>query len=553
MDNGTKGMSRAGRGGSRGFSRGGARGGARKVSQAGVAPPEKRPRMDIATPESMSQFSTAPTTPAEPSSATPLFQDLADQGVLKPNLLQAIHNNLKYKTMTEVQAATMGSILEGKDCLAQAKTGTGKTLAFLIPAIQTLMGRPPTKKSIRAIIVSPTRELAKQITDEARLLMTGFNFRSHTSIGGLSTSKDQKAVLTCPDLLIATPGRLHDHLSNPSLKACFTEVQFFVLDEADQLLDQGFSVALNKIMALLPPTPKRQTLLFSATVPNTIKQLAGKLLRPGYALINTINETDVGTHERIPQFLIHVPSVNTVLPSLLALIRAEQASTDKFKAVIFLPTAYQTKLFAEHFTHIGSTLTPFLPTYEIHSRLSQSKREKTADEFRAAKTGVLFSSDVSARGMDFPDVTHVIQVGQPSNREQYIHRLGRTGRAGKSGKGFLILAPYEAAYLTQIKDLPLAPHTLAPTSTDFEVSNSAMSRVPEQTKNRAYSAWLGFYKQQKGALKPQALVQMANEMACGKGGFGLKLPPLMWTQTVGKMGLKGVEGLRLTKVKPGSD
>ncbi|EIN07060.1 DEAD-domain-containing protein [Punctularia strigosozonata HHB-11173 SS5] len=463
--------------------------------------------------------------------------------------MDAVNKNLGYTVMSPVQAATLEPILQGKDCLAQAKTGTGKTLAFLIPAIQTLLASPPSQpRSIRAVVISPTRELARQISKEAEVLTKGIpEIRIHTSTGGTNVNTDSRVILTRPDLLVATPGRLKDHLSDPQRLACFGKLDFLVLDEADNLVDQGFYPEIRAIMQTLPPS-QRQTLLFSATIPPEVKTIASTILSPGYVHISTISPDDVSTHERVPQTVITAP-LNELPALALTLLRQElKKANGQVKAIFFYPTARQAQLAAELYSKLSPPLP--LPVLEIHSRLSQSKRDNVAKTFREVKSALLCSSDVTARGMDFPDVTHVFQIGMPSSQEQYIHRVGRTGRAGKAGQGFLLLAPFETVFLKEIASIPITPGRTAPASTDLDATWKAMSKVNRLTKERTYEAWLGLYKGSLRKLnwKPTQLVQTANDMATS--GFLLPEPPLMWTTLARKMNLSDVPGLRLSKQKP---
>jgi ATP-dependent RNA helicase MSS116, mitochondrial len=454
------------------------------------------------------------------------FAELHAKKVLSKQMLDAVHQNLGYTVMSPVQAATLEPILQGKDCLAQAKTGTGKTLAFLIPAIQTLLSSPATEsRNIRAVIISPTRELARQIAKEAETLTKTIPaIRTHTSTGGTNVNTDSRNVLTRPDLLVATPGRLRDHLSDPQRLACFGRLDFLVLDEADNLVDQGFYPEIQAIMRTLPPS-KRQTLLFSATIPPEVRAIASTILTPGYAHISTISPEDVNTHERVPQSMYTVPLND--LPALsLTLIRQElEHSGGQFKAIMFYPTARQAQLAAELFSKLSPPLP--VPILEIHSRLSQPKRDNVAKTFRAAQSAILCSSDVTARGMDFPDVSHVFQVGMPSSQEQYIHRVGRTGRAGKAGKGLLLLAPFETIFLKEISSLPITQNAQTPVPSDNDAIRLAMTKVGRLTKERTYEAWLGLYKGSLKKLKwtPTQLVEVANDMAMS--GFLLPEPPLI--------------------------
>ncbi|KXS15237.1 DEAD-domain-containing protein [Gonapodya prolifera JEL478] len=483
---------------------------------------------------------------------------------------------MKFNVMSDVQAATLPLTLQGADILAQAKTGTGKTLAFLIPCIQTIIrnglsphteGILPATPAIRAVVISPTRELALQIAAEANQLTRKLEIRIHTSTGGTNINKDTKELSLGPDILVATPGRLEDHLSNPQLKRLFAHVQVAVLDEADNLLDQGFLPDLKVIFGLLPPAQQRQTLLFSATVPPEVAAIAATILRPAYAHVSTIDPTETLTHETVPQRVVTVPDMLDVPGVALQVLLDDFASASRqgaaagFKAMVFHPTARSAQLYAELLRALSQpsrgtgrpTWPASVPIIEIHSRLSTTRRNAAIAEFRSLPSAVMVSSDLTARGMDFPDVTHVVQVGAPANREQYVHRVGRTGRAGKDGSAFMVLGPGEEWARDAVSDLNLVDGgdvvQRAAGNGIHETVKRGMRGVSVETKHSAYVAWLGNYKShlRKMGWSPAKLVAEANRMALQ--GFMLDQVPEIWTVTAGKMGLKGTPGLRLTNVK----
>ncbi|KAI8825251.1 DEAD-domain-containing protein, partial [Fimicolochytrium jonesii] len=499
------------------------------------------------------------TTPKAPTAKkerppTAMFEKLLHQGLISQKTLDAI----PHTHMTPVQEQTMLPILEGRDCLAQAKTGTGKTLAFLVPSIEILRRRQKTfpVNKVGILVISPTRELAMQIAKEAEMLTKNDKWIGiQTLVGGIDMKKDFRALQAKPfQIVICTPGRIKAHFEEGTMKADCNQLQALILDEADRLLDQGFRREIEKIIAFLPNRAQvpRQTLLFSATIPQQVKEIARLALNPNYEHICTISPDDTATHDHVSQHIISAPDMGSVLPvtlQLLLTLHREQTS----KMVVFLPTARLTQLFFELFKAI--TRTSGLPEcFEIHSRKSQAQRTKTAAQFKDAKTAILFSSDVSARGMDFPGVQAVVQVGMPSDREQYIHRLGRTGRGDSTeGEGYLILAPFETPLLNLIKDIPTEPLRIIPDPHAIAAVEQALDIVDMQTKHQAYATFLGYYKQMLGKVKlrPEALVVLANEWArtwgCGN------TPPPMMRSTVSKMGMKGVAGLNVVSQLPGME
>jgi ATP-dependent RNA helicase MSS116 len=451
----------------------------------------------------------------------------------------------KYEFMTEVQAETLPIILNGEDCLAKAKTGTGKTLAFLVPTIERIAARKdaPTQE-ISALIISPTRELAFQIAKEAESL-TQFhsNINVVSFVGGNPVKKDLKALRGSLQIVVATPGRLLAHLQENGLAERMSNLQTLIFDEADHVLDMGFRPDVERILRLLNPSAaSRQTLLFSATVPKSVKDIAKIALRPKYSFIDTVGENTEQTHLHVKQEIMVSPHDQQF--AALASVLERETTTKPFKGIIFFTTARLTAFFADLFRQ-GN---PGYQIVDIHSRKSQVARQKASDAFRKADHAVLFSSDVSARGMDYPDVTFVLQVGL-TERAQYIHRLGRTARAGREGKGTLLLAPYELRHMKEeLKDMPLELVEVPPISADVQtVVKRGINAVPkteslELSAQRAYSAWLGYYKGNLGKCgwKAPELVQSANLWA---KSVGLKELPRIPKKTIERMGLKGVPGL----------
>ena len=449
---------------------------------------------------------------------------------------RAISEVMKFTHATSVQDATLPHIMRGLDLLARAKTGSGKTVGFLLPAIERLakMGAPK-RGNVSCLVVSPTRELAQQIAEEAKSLLTFHEFGVQVVFGGTNMNSEKKRMQSSPiEFLIATPGRLIDHLETGDLASRVRNLDVLVLDEADQLLDMGFRPSIERILSYLPTD--RQTLLFSATVPKTVHEIAANALRPGHQYIDCVGDDAPATNVLTDQSMVMAPFKDH-LTLLTQAIEAHQAEEPNHKVMVFFPTARATQLAAEMFEALGK------PVFEIHSRKSQSARTKAADQFRASKSAVMMSSDVTARGMDFPDVTFVMQIGVPSTREQYIHRLGRTGRAGKNGQGLLMLDPAEKFFCRLVQDLPIT--VLNPTvdqRTDQRV-RVAVSRISDDTKEQTYAAWLGFYNgsHAKMGWSKEQLIAVANDYALTTLQCR-KLPGLL-AKTVGKMGLRDYRSL----------
>lgn len=250
-------------------------------------------------------------------------------------------------------------------------------------------------------------------------------------------------------LLVGTPGRLNDLLGDDYSGIDAPNLSALCLDEADRMLDVGFERELTQIVRMLPDRrdKPRQTLLFSATIPKDVVSLARTYVDSNnFQFVQTINSDEAPTHERVPQHIVPVPGYENYIPALLEIADLAHSGAhgpDPFKAICFFNNTCTVKLYQELFEYLPRHVPNLPPTYGIHSGMDQRARTRAADSFRKAKTGILISSDVTARGMDFPNVTHVIQFGVPPERDQYIHRLGRTGRANKSGQGWLIVRKEE--------------------------------------------------------------------------------------------------------------
>lgn len=452
--------------------------------------------------------------------------------------------------MSPVQQKVLTELPSFKsDCIVQAKTGTGKTIAFLLPAIQRILkGDAPGRGQVGILVICPTRELALQIAKEADRITASLprKMECHTAYGGTARDAALKRFLSGdPTILVATPGRLDDLLGEEEVRARFADLKTVVLDEADQMLDQGFAPAVKKILTRIPPKSTGwQGMCFSATMAKGVMDVAKCVLNPGFTTLSTVDPNEVPTHERVPQFLVNVPNLEDGFGALLALLQAEKAqSRDDFKAIVFGTTANGVGLLFDLFQNLMSEI----PKFELHSRLTQTRRTKTTQEFKEASSGILFASDVVGRGMDFPNVGLVVQLGLPSSAEQYVHRVGRTARAGKDGRAVVILSRCETFFARINKQLPIQPYPIDLSSkipAAEKAVQKAFTTVEEDSKARAYSAFLGYNKTflKKLQLTPAELVRIANDWA---RAMGCPEPPSIPKNVVGKMGLKGVPGLNV--------
>ncbi|KAJ7498616.1 P-loop containing nucleoside triphosphate hydrolase protein [Mycena latifolia] len=512
----------------------------------------------------MSSAATAAAPRAAPPAAAPSTRDeshFSAQKFVDAPISEASKKGIQHEYLSDVQSATLHYALSGLDLLVQAKTGTGKTLAFLLPAVERLSQMELARRKISMLVLSPTRELALQIEEEAKTLISNHPFQVSHAIGGTNmTATARKIIEEPPRILIATPGRLLDHLENTTgFKHLFSDLRVIVYDEADRLLDQGFRRELDKILAYLPDKTKvkRQALLFSATVSDEIKVLAGGALASNYKFVSTLRADEV------PQQSMIVPW-STHLAATLALLKQDRAMNNgASKAMVFLPTARLVSFYYEALSQLPAGTLP--PIFEIHSRKSQPARIKAADQFKDSREAVLISSDVTARGMDFPGVTLVLQAALPPNSEQYIHRLGRTARAGASGRGVLILDERENFFLRDktISGLGITPvpqvatpglyHMTREQLADADAAvSTALANVSAETKAQAYRAFLGVYSTSLKAMRwsRDDLVANANEFAVSTLGWVGQAMPEIEKRTVGKMNLKGVKGLNIVATEP---
>ncbi|XP_071572309.1 probable ATP-dependent RNA helicase DDX55 homolog [Temnothorax nylanderi] len=352
---------------------------------------------------------------------------------------------LRFFNMTPVQAACIPLLLNGKDVAAEAVTGSGKTLAFLIPLLEILQKRTEKWKTMEvgAIVVSPTRELATQISEILIEFLEKIpSLTQVLLVGGVTLKKDAEKLKKGANIIVATPGRLEDILSNRNsinLNLCVKSLEFLVLDEADRLLDLGFSATLDSILSYLPRL--RRTGLFSATQTKELQQLIRAGLR-NPALIVVKEKSNVSTPVNLKNnFTIVHPEYK--LPVMIDFIRLIGFKT---KYMIFLPTC----ACVDYFSRVIQALLPSINVLALHGKM-KSKRYKVFDKFRHAENGILICTDVMARGIDISEIDWVLQYDPPSMASSFVHRCGRTARIGNEGNALLFLLETESAYVDFIK------------------------------------------------------------------------------------------------------
>lgn len=356
---------------------------------------------------------------------------------LAPSLLKALEKE-NYTTPTPIQEQAIPAVLAGKDVFGCAQTGTGKTAAFSLPILQLLgkeQSRPQGKRRIRSLILTPTRELAIQIADNIEAYSQFTNIRCTSIVGGVSQRGQERALAIGVDILIATPGRLMDLLSQRLVD--LGHVQVLVLDEADRMLDMGFINDVKKIIAKLPS--KKQTLFFSATMPPEIEKLVRTLLVNPVKVEITPASTTV---ERIQQSVYYVDKANKqyLLNELL-----------KDKSIVSVLVFTRTKHGADRV--VRGLTKQNISAQAIHGNKSQNARQNALNSFKNGATRVLVATDIAARGIDIEELSHVINFNLPNISETYVHRIGRTGRAGQSGIAISFCEQEEIPYLKDIEKL----------------------------------------------------------------------------------------------------
>jgi ATP-dependent RNA helicase RhlE len=394
-----------------------------------------------------------------------------DQFNLDPRLSAGI-NRLGYTTPTPVQLAAIPAALAGNDLIATAQTGTGKTAVFVLPILNKLLTGP--RNRTRALIVTPTRELAEQIHEAVRDLGTGTKLRCVTIYGGVGAASQTRALRDGVEILVACPGRLLDHIQQGHAR--LDGVEFLVLDEADRMLDMGFLPDVKRILQHIPA--KRQTMLFSATFPREIEQLAGQTLHhPKRIAIGLSRPAHTVTHALYP---VHQHLKTSLLLDLL-----KQTDTDS--VLIFTRTKHRAEKLSRQIGQAGFKAT------SLHSDRTQGQRQIALSGFRSGQYQIMVATDIAARGLDVQGISHVINYDMPATADDYIHRIGRTGRAEHTGDAFTLVTPDDndvIRALEKIMGKPLPRQTLEGFDYDIpapEISPSKgmpafASREPRRTQ-----------------------------------------------------------------------
>ena len=358
---------------------------------------------------------------------------------LKPELLRAVADQ-GYTTPTPIQAQAIPVVLAGKDLLGAAQTGTGKTAGFTLPVLQILSAKAnashsPARHPIRALVITPTRELCAQVEDSVRTYGKYIPLKSITVYGGVGINPQIDALRRGVDILVATPGRLLDHVQQKTID--LRQVEILVLDEADRMLDMGFIHDIRRILALLPA--KRQNLLFSATFPEEIRKLAASFMHEPV----TVEVARRNTPAELVSQVAHPVDAGRKRELLAHLVK----TNDWQQVLVFCKTKHGANRLAQQLSREG------INADAIHGNKSQGQRERALGEFKEGKVRVLVATDIAARGLDIEALPHVVNYDLPHVAEDYVHRIGRTGRAGVEGEAVSLVSHEERPLMAAIERL----------------------------------------------------------------------------------------------------
>ncbi len=385
---------------------------------------------------------------------------------IAPKLIEIL-DRLKYTTPTPIQTQAIPVAIEGKDLIGIAQTGTGKTLAFGIPMLQRL-----AQHKGRGLVLLPTRELALQVEETFQKIGRGIGLRSAVLIGGAAMGPQMQAIAKNPHVIVATPGRLIDHLDQRTLQ--LNDVRVLVLDEADRMLDMGFAPQIQKILRSVPR--ERQTMLFSATMPAEIVSIANSYMK----LPVRVEIARAGTAaERVTQelFVVRKDQKNRLLDRLLSEYRGS--------VLVFSRTKFGAKRIARAVRGMGHSAS------DIHSDRSLAQRRDALEGFKSGKYRVLIATDIAARGIDVQGIELVINYDIPENAEDYVHRIGRTARAGRSGRAISFATPEQG---TEVRDIERLTRTVLP-----------ISKLPELPPDRPpiHEPHRGGFEHRRGGNRPR--------------------------------------------------
>lgn len=426
------------------------------------------------------------------------FKDLG----LSQHILETLSAN-GFEKPTPIQAQAIPLVLKGNDLIGLAQTGTGKTAAFGLPMIEKLVAesKRPDPRNIRALVLAPTRELVNQIAANLKLFVKKSPLKIGVVVGGVSINKQTEQLARGVDILVATPGRLLDLVNRKAVT--LTQGRYLVLDEADQMLDLGFIHDLRKISKLVPKT--RQTLLFSATMPKQIAELAGEYLTNPVK----VEVTPPGkAADKVEQYVHFVPGKDlktTILKKTLT-------ENPDGLSLIFSRTKHGAEKLMKHLDHVG------FKAASIHGNKSQGQRERALKAFRDGEIRVLVATDVAARGIDIPGVTHVYNYDLPEVPDAYVHRIGRTARAGRDGIAIAFCAPDEIRLLRDIEKLMGISIAVASGEAPVDQARPAKGRGGRGNNGAGHRKGNGGGQHHNGG-RPQRRERPAGEPVAATSGF----------------------------------
>ncbi len=365
----------------------------------------------------------------EPTHETPTPATTFASLGMSAAVLQAV-SDAGYSEPTPIQAAAIPLTLRGRDVIGLAQTGTGKTAAFTLPLVERLLGGP---QRTRALILTPTRELCQQVEESVKKYAKHAALSAISVYGGVSLEPQERALKRGVDVVIATPGRLIDHIERRNV--AFDELEILVLDEADRMLDMGFAPQINRIVREIPPY--RQTLLYSATMPPEVEVLARKYMRRPQVIEVTRRATAATT---VTHAVYPVPREKKS-QLLVELLRAPEMDS----VLVFTRMKVGADRVVRYLTHEG------IEAEALHADKTQQQRDRALERFRSGELRVLVATDIAQRGLDISGISHVINYDVPQQPEDYVHRIGRTGRAAQSGDAFTFMSPDEIATVRLIE------------------------------------------------------------------------------------------------------
>jgi ATP-dependent RNA helicase MSS116 len=453
-------------------------------------------------------------------SSDPGFSNVQTEALSKHKVVyQVLVNSLRYQRnyqqLTPVQAQTVLPIMQNHSMVVRAKTGTGKTAAFSVPTIHKVIeAKRANVEGVKAVIISPTRELAQQISDEICQITSYGEMRQirvGCFVGGLSKSAQMENGFERygpVDIVVATPGRLLDLLHENHIRKHFSNVSIKVLDEADRLLEIGFKETLHDIDNMMKKVHHEefQTLLFSATTDRSMMNFAKHELGSDVKIVDTVDKNEPQAQELVSQHAVECNGWSETYFAATQNVDAGIRENGPYKAIVFLPTVILVKHFGEVLRqYVKDTFGNKSTVQVIHGQLTQGQRQRAADKFRSSDNAVLVTTDVVARGMDFPNVTHVLQMGAISDVASYIHRIGRTARIGHSGKSYLYYSNLELPFIQALRKKNIKIEKNDKFSPDTKVVDkvtevcldlqSTFEEDPASLYNSLFASYMGAKKQ----------------------------------------------------------